>query len=168
MAKKKTDPNRIKVEEIEMPPKRKIEEQDRLNASLQFSYEHCCVDPIGIDCRFSTWLTVKEQPWTRELREIGPEWMPINKGCWLEPNQIGYFVLINLAAKSKMVMPSKKEKEEIESHFIELALCVKSFCHPLGFVRPGKFATFEVADFSMLRIRCLKGPVQGIVHAFPK
>lgn len=158
----------VKMEDVKPVPKREIEEFDRLNVMLQISHEHCCVEPTALQARFTDLLTVKEQPYKREIK-VDDKWTRLNKGCWLEKDQIGYVVVVNNTGRASLVNPTAKEKKATKKVIVELAVYAELVHTPFARCRPGGRPAFlDVVDMSSIYIRSAKGTTAEVtVLAFP-
>lgn len=173
MAKKKSEPrakgpapNQVNLEGVRPIPKRQIEEFDRLHILLQLSHEHCCVDPTQVSARFTALLTVKEQPYKRNVK-VTKDWTPLLKGCWLTCEEIGYLVIQNNGSH-RSLKPTKEEEEQDKKKILQIAIKVGGRYEPVGRVNPKRIALLENDNsFHNFFIRAIE-EVEATVTMFPK
>lgn len=127
-------------------------------------YQPAFGDPSSVHVRYSVLGTEDEQVYTRDLK-VGEDWQPIDYGWVKRPGM----VLVGNARVELNVKPTEEQRKELDARVLQLGIA--GGCedvYPFQDVPPGTSYPVTPPDFSLLRVRCLKGTVRFTVHVIPR
>ena len=141
---------------------------DRITYLLNFHHEHAGDKPTSIEHVSQKIMETHEQPWVRRLT-IGEQRVLVSdlKGCWLEPDQIGYICIESLVGKGGLVNPSQAELSLYATKVLEVSITPDPAIEDC-FLVPPSFPFLGWSKTGLLYVRCQSGDAECRITVFPK
>jgi hypothetical protein len=161
------DPSGKEVVVIPVEKQDPLADKDRVTSRMTYYYEHRGYDPVSAEVVYTDFLETWElEPQPKRLNKVKNEWHPLPLGD-LEPDQVGEFILENLAGKRLTSIPTDEEKQRYAKQTIRIRKAgVEGGLEII--VKPGRAQKVHADPGTMFEIKCDFEEGRGYVWIFPR